>query len=162
LREEGIPAEAVRRYLDELGIPRHDVRLDLARIRSLAVEVIASLPDEELAERLGVPPAVVPALRGAHDLNEAREVARTILETPSVSLPEERPTLERFRELREGANGGLDAAAAKEIVRELKAVGGNLRAVRRALTGRDSGPELWSIIVALSREETLRRVDGAL
>src|SRR5579884_2135669 len=32
LREAGIPAEAVRRYLDELGLPRHDVRLDLARI----------------------------------------------------------------------------------------------------------------------------------
>ena len=29
LREEGIPAEAVRAYLEELGLPRHDVRLDL-------------------------------------------------------------------------------------------------------------------------------------
>jgi len=162
LREEGIPAEAVRRYLDELGIPRHDVHLDLARIRSLAVEAIASLPDEELAQRVGVPPAVVPALRGARDLNEARELARTIVEAPSVSLPEERSTLARFSELREGANGGLDKDAAKAIVRELKAVGGNLRAVRRALTGRDSGPELWAIVAALPREETLRRIDGAL
>jgi len=74
----------------------------------------------------------------------------------------ERPTLERFRELRERTSGALDAAAAKAIVRELKAVGGDLRAVRRALTGRESGPELWSIVAALSREETLRRVDGAL
>jgi hypothetical protein len=81
---------------------------------------------------------------------------------PHASLPQERPTLERFRELRERANEDLDAAAAKAIVRELKAVGGNLRAVRRALTGRDSGPELWSIVAALSREETLRRIDGAL
>ena len=55
LREEGIPPEAVRGYLDELGIPRHDVHLDLARIRSLAVDVIADLPDEELAARLDVP-----------------------------------------------------------------------------------------------------------
>ena len=61
---------------------KHDVHLDLARIRSL--------PDEQLAERLGVPVAVVPALRGTHDLNEAGELARTILEAPSVSLPEER------------------------------------------------------------------------
>src|SRR5438552_7144242 len=55
LREEGIPAEAVRAYLDELGIPRHDVHLDLARIRSLAVDVLAGLPDAELAARLDVP-----------------------------------------------------------------------------------------------------------
>ena len=78
------------------------------------------------------------------------------------SSDDDRATLERFRELRIGANGTLDKAAAKAIVRELKAVGGNLRAVRRALTGRDSGPELWSVLAALSRDETLRRVDAAL
>src|SRR5919206_2288107 len=36
LRDEGIPAEAVRTYLDELGLPRHDVHYDLGRIRRLA------------------------------------------------------------------------------------------------------------------------------
>ena len=82
--------------------------------------------------------------------------------SPTGSLPDERPTLERFRELRERANGSLDKQAAKGIIRELKAVGGNLRAVRRALTGRESEPELWSVIAALPREETLRRIDGAL
>jgi glutamyl/glutaminyl-tRNA synthetase len=162
LREAGIPPEAVRRYLDELGLPRHDVQLDLARIRSLAVEVLGQLSDEDLAARLAVPMAVVPALRGAHDLVEARELAATILESPSVSLPDERPTLERFRELRSAANGAIDKEAAKAIVRELKAVGGNLRAVRRALTGRDSGSELWSVLAALPRDETLRRIDAAL
>ena len=160
LREEGIPAEAVRAYLDELGLPRHDVHLDLARIRSLAVDVLAGFTDDELAARIDVPVEVVPALRGAHDLNEARALARSILDAPDVSLPDERPTLERFRELRSAANGGKDAA--KSIVRELKAVGGNLRAVRRALTGRDSGPELWAVIAALPRDEALRRIDAAL
>ncbi len=162
LREEGIPPEAVRAYLDELGVPRHDVRLDLARIRSFAVDVLAALPDAELAARVGVPVEVVPALRGSHDLNEARELARSILAPPNVSLPDERETLERFHELRERAGEGLDRDAAREIVRELKAVGGHLRAVRRALTGRDSGPELWAVLAALPREETLRRVDAAL
>jgi glutamyl/glutaminyl-tRNA synthetase len=162
LREAGIPPEAVRRYLEELGSPRHDVHLDLARIRSLAVEVLDGLPDEELAGRVGVPVAVVAAVRGAHDLREARELAASILEPPSLSLPGERETLERFLELRTGANGALDKEAAKGIVRELKAVGGNLRAVRRALTGRESGPELWSVLAALPREETLRRIDAAL
>jgi glutamyl/glutaminyl-tRNA synthetase len=162
LRDEGIPPEAVRAYLDELGIPKHDVQLDLSRIRSLAVDVLAALPADELAGRLGVPASVIPAVRGAHDLTEARELAQSILEPPSISLPGERETLQRFRELRGGATNGLDADAAKAIVRELKAVGGHLRAVRQALTGRESGPELWAVIAALPRDETLRRVDAAL
>jgi glutamyl/glutaminyl-tRNA synthetase len=162
LREEGIPPEAVRAYLEELGIPRHDVRLDPGRIASLAVEVIASLEDEELAARLALPVEVVPALRGARTLVEARELAQSILSAPTVQLAGERPTLERFRELRGSSPDRLDAAAAKEIVRELKAVGGHLRAVRTALTGRESGPELWSVLAALARAETIARVDAAL
>jgi anticodon-binding protein len=72
------------------------------------------------------------------------------------------PTLERFRELRTGANETLDAAAAKAIIRELNAVGGSLRTVRRALTGRETGPELWRVLAGLPRDATLRRVDAAL
>ena len=52
--------------------------------------------------------------------------------------------------------------AAKAILRELKAVGGDLRALRLALTGRERGPELWAIVAALPRDETLRRIDAAL
>ena len=40
LRDAGIPAEAVRAYLEELGLPKHDVHLDLPRIRRLAIEAI--------------------------------------------------------------------------------------------------------------------------
>ena len=99
----------------------------------------------------------MPALRGARDLSEAREFAKLVLEPEPVSLDEDaRPTLERFKELR--ANG----AGAKEIVRELKAVGGNLKALRLALTGRPRGPELWTVIAALPRDEAFRRVDAAL
>jgi glutamyl/glutaminyl-tRNA synthetase len=157
LREAGIPAEAVRRYLEELGVPKHDVHYDLTRIRRLAVEAIADLTDAELAERVGAPLELVPALRGARDLVEAREFARLVLEPESVKLAEDaRPTLERFREL--SANG----ADPRELVRELKAVGGDLKALRLALTGRERGPELWTVIAALPREEALRRVDAAL
>jgi glutamyl/glutaminyl-tRNA synthetase len=155
LRDSGTPGEAVRAYLDELDLPRHDVHLDLTRIRRLSVEAIAAMSDEELAGRVGVPVELAPALRGAHDLNEAHEYARQILEPEPIKLPEEaRPTLERFKEL---VNGD-----AREVVRELKAVGGDLRALRLALTGRERGPELWSIVAGLSREEALRRVDAAL
>jgi glutamyl-tRNA synthetase len=162
LREAGIPAEAVRRYLEELGIPRHDVRYDLPRIRRLAVEAIAALPDDELAARAGAPVELVPALRGARDLNEAREYANAILTPPSNSLllgEEGVATLERFRELLERTNETVDA---RELLRELKAVGGDLRALRLALTGSERGPELWAVIAALPPEETLRRIDAAL
>jgi glutamyl-tRNA synthetase len=155
LREAGIPAEAVRRYLEELGLPKHDVHYDLPRIRRLAIEAIGALGDDELAERVGAPAEVVPALRGARDLNEAREFARQIVEPEPVTVPEEaRPTLERFREL-----AGGDP---RETIRELKAVGGDLRALRLALTGRDRGPELWTIVQALSRDEALRRAEASL
>jgi glutamyl-tRNA synthetase len=159
LRDAGIPAEAVRRYLEELGIPRHDVHYDLPRIRRLAVEAIAELPDSELAARAGAPVEVAPALRGARDLNEARAYARSILEAPAPARAAAPETLVRFRELLERSNGVADARA---VVRELKAVGGDLRALRLALTGRERGPELWAVIAALPRDEALRRVDAAL
>jgi hypothetical protein len=152
LREAGFPAEAVRAYLDELGLPRHDVRLDLARVRRLSIEALAALSDEELAARVGVPVSAVPAMRGARDLREAREYAEHVLSPVHVDVdaPE---TLERLREL---AMSGLDA---KSIVRELKAVGGDLKAVRRVLTGRDRGPELAAVIDSLSRDELLSRLE---
>ena len=157
LRDAGIPAQAVRRYLDELGLPKHDVHYDVPRIRRLAIEAIAAMSDEELAAAADAPVEAVPALRGARDLAEAHDYARQVLEPEPVSLGEEaRPTLERFKELNE--NG----ARPKDIVRELKAVGGDLRVLRLALTGRQRGPELWAIIAALPREETLRRIDAAL
>jgi hypothetical protein len=162
LREAGIPAEAVRAYLEELGLPRHDVHYDLPRIRRLAIEAIAEMPDEELAERAGAPAELVPALRGARDLNEARAYAETILTPPSNSLllgDSARATLVRFRELLERSNGNVDA---RGLIRELKAVGGDLRSLRLALTGQDRGPELWTVIAALPPEEALRRIDAAL
>jgi hypothetical protein len=150
LREDGIPAEAARAYLEELGLPRHDVHLDLARLRRLSTETLAGLSDEELAERVGVPVSVAPVLRGARDLVEARAYAELVLEPAQadVDAPE---TLARFRELVEA---GLEP---KAVVRELKAVGGDLKAVRLALTGADRGPELAAVIAALPPDELLRR-----
>jgi glutamyl-tRNA synthetase len=162
LREAGIPAEAVRAYLNELGLPRGDVHYDLSRLRRLAVEAIGSMSDEELTSRVGVPRAVAPALRGARDLLEARAFADLITSPPKRASVSADETLERFHELREHANGALDEAAARSLVRELKAVGGDLRALRLALTGKERGPELWAIVAALPREEALRRIDRVL
>ena len=158
LREEGFPAAAVRAYLDELDLPEHDVQLDLARVRRLAVDAIAAMPDEELAAAADAPVQVVPALRGARSLVEAREYARLVVEPGPVAIAEDaRPTLERFAELRAPAPERLSLDEGKEIVRELKAVGGDLRALRLALTGADRGPELGAVLAALSRDEALGR-----
>jgi len=152
LREEGIPPEAVRAYLEELGLPRHDVHLDLARLRRLSTETLAALSDEELAARVGVPASVAPVLRGARDLAEARDYAALVLEPAEaeVDAPE---TLARFRELVEAGT------EPKSVVREVKAVGGDLQAVRLALTGAERGPELAAVIAALPREELLSRLE---
>jgi len=155
LREAGIPAEAVRAYLEELGLPAHDVHYDLPRIRRLAIDVLGALSDEELATRVGVPVSVAPVLRGARDLNEARDYADLILTTPDPA-PVAPETLARAREL---IAAGTEAEA---IVREVKAVGGDLRSLRLALTGRERGPELSAVLAALPRDEALRRVDASL
>jgi hypothetical protein len=157
LRDAGFPAEAVRAYLEGLGLPRHDVHLDLDRIRSLSVDVLSSLDDPALAERLGIPVEAVPLVRGAHDLVEARELARGVLDPPHVEPTQSPETLARFVELRSQMPDVLDKDGAKALQRELKAVGGNLRALRVALTGRDRGPELWAVLRALPRDEALRR-----
>jgi len=156
LRDAGYPSEAVRSYLDELGLPRHDVHLDLTRIRSLSVDVLSALPDDELAARAGVPVAAAPLLRGAHDLVEARALATAVLDaTPGAQI--DPLTLQRFAELRAPLADTIGKDEAKGLIRELKAVGGNLKALRVALTGAERGPELWAVVAALPRDEALRR-----
>jgi glutamyl/glutaminyl-tRNA synthetase len=152
LRDGGIPAEAVRAYLEELGLPRHDVHLDPARLRRLSIESLAALSDEELAARVEVPVSVAPVLRGARNLAEARDYAMLVLE-PEAAEVDSPETLARFRELVEAG------AEPREVVRELKAVGGDLKAVRLALTGRERGPELAAVIAALPRDELLSRLE---
>jgi hypothetical protein len=157
LRDAGFPGEAVRAYLEELGLPRHDVHLDLERIRSLSVDVLARLDDDELASRAGVPVEAAALMRGAHDLVEARRLALSVLETPRDSPSTWPETLRRFAELRAPLPDVLSKDEAKAVVRELKAVGGNLRALRVALTGAERGPELWAVLRALPRDEAVRR-----
>ena len=124
-----------------------------SRASADSVDAIEAMGDEELAARAEIPYAAVPVARGARDLSEARDYAAQVLEAPEPRATAAPETLERFRELAE--------AEPRAVVRELKAVGGDLRALRVALTGRDRGPELAAILAALPREEALRRVDQA-
>ena len=146
LRDAGIPAEAARAYLEELGLPRHDVHLDLARLRRLSLEALAALSDEDLAARVGVPVSVVPVLRGARDLAEAKAYAAQVLEPPSRSrrragdaraLPRARRARARRARGRAGAEGGRrrpeGAAAGADRERARPGAGGR---DRRAPAGR--------------------------
>jgi glutamyl-tRNA synthetase len=161
LRRQGIPAEAVRAYLDELDLPRGDVRFDERRLRRLATSALAALSDEELAARIGVKSRLAPALRGARDLAEARAIAQSLAEAPARQTSASPETLARFAELARRVDTELDPEGAKTILRELKAVGGDLRALRLALTGSERGPELWSVLLALGHAEALRRAEAA-
>jgi glutamyl/glutaminyl-tRNA synthetase len=162
LRDEGFPAAAVRAYLEELGMPEHDVHLDLARLRRLAVDAIAAMTDEELTSAADAELEAAPVLRGARSLTEAREYARLVSDPAAPELPPDAtPTLERFAELRAASPERLDHAEARALVRELKAVGGDLRALRLALTGAERGPELSAVLMALPREEALARGERA-
>ncbi len=98
-----------------------------------------------------MPVSVVPVLRGARDLVEAREYAELVLEPPAAVEVDAPETLTRFGELVEA---GVEP---RVVVRELKAVGGDLKALRLALTGRERGPELAAVIAALPPDELLRR-----
>ena len=119
-------------------------------MRRLSIETLAALGDEELAARVGVPVSVAPVLRGARDLVEAREYAALVLEPRRV-----RRRLARDVRAR-SASSSRQASSRAAIVRELKAVGGDLKALRLALTGRERGPELAAVIAALPRDELLR------
>ena len=128
LREDGIPAEAVRAYLEELGLPRTTSTSTCADPAARDRDARGAAPTRSSPRRVGVPVAVAPVLRGARDLNEARELRRARPRAASRSRCRTRaPTLDALPRARR-ARDGLDAA--KAIVRELKAVGGDLRALR--------------------------------
>ena len=112
LRDAGYPAEAVRAYLEELDLPRHDVQLDLARIRSLSVDVLDCASDEELATRSAFRSRRRRSPRRARSRRGRRWSAGVLdaRQAPPAQSPE---TLERFVELRAPLPENLDKDGAK-------------------------------------------------
>ena len=108
------------------------------------------MPDAELAAAAGAPVELARALRGARTLVEAARSRRQILEPVPVALGTRAAD---HRALRRAARcrcpSVLDEDDARAIVRELKAVGGNLKQLRLALTGAERGPELWTVVAAV-------------
>ena len=97
-------------------------------LRRLAVDAIAAMPDEELAAAADAP---VESSRRFVERARSWKRASTHGSSPSrrrSTLGDDaRPTLERFAELRGSAPDRLSSDEARAIVRELKAVGGDLR-----------------------------------
>jgi len=83
LRDAGYPAEAVRAYFEELGLPRHDVHLDLERVRSLSVDVLGALDDSALADRVGV------AVEAARSCAAPTTSSRLVRSRAPSSIPRE-------------------------------------------------------------------------
>ena len=158
LRERGIPAEAVRAYLEELGLPKHDVHYDEQRLRRLAVDALAALSDEELAGArrctIGVRAG---AARRARSRRGARAGGADLLGARLRSRPNRPTRWPGSRELRAAAPETLDLEGADELLGALRKGGADLRALRLALTGEPRGPELRAVIAALSRDEALGR-----
>lgn len=182
LRLAGYPPEAVVNYLGLIGtsgpgdvmsmddlVARFDVsrlargtlKLDPGRLRALSTRHLAALPAADLVTRVlercppGTPAEAVralePALRGVHTLAEAAELVECVLVPPDhVPLPELARIRARYPER-------LDEPKARELVDELRRSQVPLRQARRALTGRDRGPELWAVFAALPRDEAIRR-----
>ena len=155
--------ELVERFRPQ-RITRGEVRLDPAKLRSLSAAYISSLSPAELAEQslpwcpAGTPretvEAMAPALRGAHTLAEVGDLVASVLEAPE---PQSLPGLAELRSL---YPDHLYEAEAREMVDELRRREIPLRQARLALTGRPRGPELWSVLVALPRDEAMRRAEG--
>ena len=139
------------RYLEELGLPRHDVQLDLRAVRRLVDRgARGAVGRGARGAASACRSRSCPVLRGARDLVEAREYAaldpRAARPRWTVDAPETLDALPRARR-------GAESTRAKSIVRELKAVGGDLKALRLALTGRERGPELAAVSRRCPRDE---------
>ena len=84
LRDAGYPAEAVRAYFEELGLPQAR-RPPRSRPHPLTVGRRARRRSTTRRWPSGpaLPVEAAPLLRGAHDLVEARALARAVLDPPS-------------------------------------------------------------------------------
>jgi glutamyl-tRNA synthetase len=143
-------------------IARGEVRLERARLDSLAAAHLAALPPHELAEAVlpfcapATPAeaveALAPALGGVHTLVEAADLVASVTEAPDQPRP-----LPELAELRSAYPDHLDEPQARRLVDDLRRRGVPLRAARMALTGRERGPELWAVLAAIPRDEAIRR-----
>ena len=148
---------------------RAPARFDMEELSSLNARILHQLPFEAVADRLppGLNEEAWNAIRpNLHSLGEALEWWQ-VIEGPieGQSFEEDREFLQQAAEAAEGLN--WDARTWTELTSELKQKSGRtgktlFLPLRRALTGRDSGPEMALLLVLIGKERAVRRLrEGA-
>ena len=144
-------------YLDELDLPEHDVQLDLCGCGGSR-----STRSRRCRTRTRRTPRVLRSTRCPPCAAPARSSRRARTHASYSSRPPELPvTATDARALRRAPRAAPDRLSrddARAILRELKAVGGDLRTLRLALTGAETGPELASVLAAIPRRGARPRV----
>jgi glutamyl-tRNA synthetase len=162
-------ADALIESFDFATFGRAPARFDLDELAGLSAKVIHQLPFEAVADRL-------PAGMGADDWAAIRPNLRAVAEAAdwwqilhghveAKAADEDRPVLAAAAE----AAGGIDWTAEpwRQLVASVKERSGRsgkalFLPLRRALTGRDSGPEMAALLPLIGKDETIARLTAAL
>ena len=148
---------------------RAPARFDMEELKALNARIVHQLPFTAVAKRL-------PEGMGESDWDAIRPNLRTVAEAAdwwailhghleAQAAPEDRELLEAAATV--AAEIDWSHSPWQQLVAELKACTGRggkalFLPLRRALTGRDSGPEMAAMLPLIGREETLSRLRAAL
>ena len=166
---EPLDDDALAATFDFARFGRAPARFDEAELQGLNAKVVHGLPFDSVAERLpaGMTPAEWAAVRpNLHTVSEAAEW-QAVIEGPvdAVTAEEDRGFL--------GVAAGIaptldwDADPWHALTAQLKdATGRKGKALflplRRALTGRDHGPDMATLLPLIGRERALKRLGSRL
>jgi glutamyl-tRNA synthetase len=162
-------AEALVEGFDFATFGRAPARFDLDELAGLSAKIVHQLPFEAVAERL-------PEGMGAGDWTAIRPNLRNVAEAAdwwgilhghveAKAADEDRPVVAAAAE----AAAEIDWADEPwrqlvALVKERTGRGGKplFLPLRRALTGRDSGPEMAALLPLIGRDEAIARLNAAL
>jgi glutamyl-tRNA synthetase len=161
--------EALVESFDFSTFGRAPARFDLEELKGLNARIVHLLPFESVRERL-------PAGMSAADWEAIRPNLKRVDEAAgwwailhghveAAAAPEDEPLIEAA--IAEAAVLDWSGQAWSELVSRLKARTGRggkalFLPLRRALTGRDSGPEMAALLPLIGRDETISRLRAAL
>jgi glutamyl-tRNA synthetase len=167
--EPVVDPESLIESFDFSTFGRAPARFDLEELRQLNARIVHLLPYETAAGRL--PPGMGPAdwaalranLRTVAEASDWWEILHGHIASPAV--PEDRELIAAAAE----AAGQIDWAGEPwvQLVALLKERTGRsgkalFLPLRRALTGRDSGPEMAALLPRIGRDETIARFRSAV
>jgi glutamyl-tRNA synthetase len=161
--------EALIESFDFSTFGRAPARFDLDELAGLSAKVVHLLPYEKVADRLpsGMAAedwiAIRPNLRNIAEAADWWQILHGHVETKAAE--EDRPVIAAAAE----AAAAIDWAAEPwrqlvGLVKERTGRGGKavFLPLRRALTGRDSGPEMAALLPLIGRDEAIARLTAAL